>query len=558
MAITLNYSLRFPYDYGDVKISVILASLYDTTEVNTMLMLAFCNDVLLGKILDFLTLHEVAQLAKVSKAVNLHVKYYICVRRKFNFSGCKKAPPLLKGTETWSVVLKNENIRELDFTNCGKWLYDVLLYALLVRNRQLKKLCLRNCHSDRLSDASIIAIAENCKALEYLNLDDCNWFTPDAFSLLGKSSKQLRTLSLNSCSSIDETSLAVVLKNTVHLRELRLRYCWQLGDKILETIGQNCKDLRVLDFSRCSKVSDVIALKVASGCTQIEDINLTKTPMSNWSLRLLGSVYGNNLRSVSLAATDADDVVMGNIAINNNSRLRYIDLSYCHKVRDGTLRSLSEHCPMLRSLNLTGCHGVSNDALEAIGGKFRLLTELILEDCYWVKSDSFLKIAAKFRHLKTVNLKGCCDVDDKPLIALFKKNNALESINISGCYKVTTSAIRSLACCCKAITVLSIADCLAIDDVGLRHLALCSEIAFLDMEGCSVLSAGTLAKIGINCKKLQRLSIPGCKRINIRSLITVVANNQRLKYIDISECFQRPKDVCNLVKTFNARTFVDC
>ena len=520
--------------------------------------LVFSNHLLLKKILDVLTIRDLESLAKVAKVVYRNVKYYISIRKTFNFSKWNPSSVQWPKHGLQFFIFKNTNIRELDFTNCGKWLSDAFLTPLVQQNKQLKKLSLRSCHSKRITDSSMLAIVKNCAVIEELILDDCSWFTPNTFSLVGGNCKLLKILSLRSCYSIDDQSLAAVLKSCLHLRELHLRHCRQIGGEILDVVGESCKELRVLDFSRCSQVSDVTALRLVTGCKFIEDLNLTQTSLSNWSFRLIGNAYGNSLRSARLAATEVDDDVIENIAVTNQNRLKTIDLSFCKRIRDGALKALSETCQKLRILDLTACPNLSGKGIEAIGRNCRLLTELTLEDCPWLKSETLLLLATRCKYLKKVNVKGCGQIEDRALIAMAKKNNALESLNISGCHKTTTSAIRSLVFCCSGINELAMGDCIAVDDLGLRHLALSKEITHIDMDGCSVLSAKTLAKIGSNCKKIRRLSLSGCNKINSRSLVTVVVNNPKLEYIDITSCFTNPTSILAVVKTFNKNVFVDC
>ena len=509
------------------------------------------------KILDQLEVGDAVKLSRVSGALHTYVKYHMRTRKKFDFSRYPLLSPFVTRHRLKSLLSKNTRICELDFTNCREWLSDVFLIPLLLNSRHLKRLCLRDCQNRRISDWSMYAIAGNCLLLEELIFDGCNWFTSNAFTLLGTKCKLLRTLSLRNCSTIDNESLAVVLRNNCHLRELNLRYCKQFGEEVLETISETCKELRVLDISRWSNVSDVTALKLVRGCKRIEEVNLTQTPISNWSLRLIANAYGSSLHSVSLAASEADDLVLENIASNNEGKLKHLDLSFCHRITDYGLASLSKHCQKITALNLTTCLSVSNVGFEMIACNCQGLTELILEDCDWVKSESLHIFALHCRSLKRINLKGCSATEDESLIALFENNSDLASINLSGCCKVTAAAIMTLANCCRGITELSMQGCVGISDSGLRHLALCKDISLIDLEGCSMLSAKSLALLGVNCRRIRRMTLSGCRRVNCRSLMSVVVNNPNLEYIDVSECFPKSKFIINLVKNINKKIFVD-
>ena len=520
-------------------------------------MFTLSNDLLLRKIFDSLTIIDLVRLARVSKALNYSVISYMPIRQTFDFSKCE---PLIVGSpmdDLQFLIFRSSSIGELNFAGCGKWLSDIFLIPLLQHNRQLRKLSLCNCQSKRMSDSTLLAIAMTCKKLEYLNLDDCCWFSANAFSFLGKNCDSLQTLSLNYCSNIDDASLADVLRNNSHLKALYLRHCRQIGGGILEILSECCKALRILDFSRCSYVSDVTALKLVNGCKYLEDLNLTWTALSPWSLRLLCDIYGKSIRSLSLAATEADDIMLAKVATANEGKLRKVDLSFCHRITDSGLEVFATNCQSLRILNLTACGKVSNKGIQAVGYNCHNLTELTLEDCEFIKSDSLLIIATKCKQLKKLNLNGCWQIKDKPLVVLVTRNIGLQSLSISGCKRVTSLTIRSLAYSCKGITELNISGCIRVDDLGLRHLSLCKEIAFINMDSCSALSARTLATIGSKCRRIQRLSILGCKSINIRSLITVIVNNPELKCIDITNCFPKAPRIFPVLRMFNEHIFVD-
>ncbi|KAJ6666040.1 hypothetical protein lerEdw1_000944 [Lerista edwardsae] len=116
-------------------------------------------------------------------------------------------------------------LQELDLTACGK-LTDMSI-AKVISFPELRRLSLSLVSN--ITDASLIAVARNCRSLEHLSLSHCGNLTDQGFVEAATSLYRLQHLILSSCN--------------------------QLTPRTLKAIGQDCRQLKCLDVSMCSGIS---------------------------------------------------------------------------------------------------------------------------------------------------------------------------------------------------------------------------------------------------------------------------------------------------------------
>ena len=511
------------------------------------------NSLLLSKIFDFLPIDDVMEMRMMNRAVYICSQGYMHRRKKINFGEFKRKGKLGYRKLVAELASLARNINELYFENCGLWITDRILVRFLSRNTSMKKLSLKNCDSVLLTDDSMRAIASNCKNLEYLCLDGCNWFTTEAFVHIAHCNS-LKWLSIERCETIDEEGLEVVLKEVKRLEVFKLRYCRQLSSFVLRLLGEHCPCLKVLDFSRCNKVDVSAAQCLAKGCKRLKELDFTYTKISRQAMVLLGNVYSHSLVWVSLAATSVNSEVLA--TFSKITGLEHIDVSFCPRVEDISLTFLSQ-CTKLTSINLASTIHDCNGAVEAVGRECLQLEELVLEECSWLKPGSLMQLAKNGKNLRKLNIKGCRLIDDDTLCELFQGHSKLKSVNIAGCNRLIGQSIKDLGLWCKELVWLDISNCYSLKDESIAWLVEnCKVIKSLKMDGCYWLSTETLNRIGRHLLQLQELILCGCKNVTCEA-VKGVLNNPKLDYIDVTNTLLSMDDILELRKICSGNVFVE-
>lgn len=218
----------------------------------------------------------------------------------------------------------------------------------------------------------IRCLAMGCPALEFLNASGLVMLTDGvdrSFGLEG-----LQALGKSKCA--------------VHMRRLVLHGCNQISTISLRAIS-HLVNLETIDFSGCNRLTlDGIA-RIGKSCPKLTQISLA---------------------SCGDCVTDA---VVESLILNSKS-LTTVNLSYCGKVGERSLKALSR-CERLHFLDLSGCNGINDQAiLYLCDGEFRPgLRHLFLGGCKkvgdtalsWI-SDGLRQGFEEYVTIETLSIKG--------------------------------------------------------------------------------------------------------------------------------------------------------
>jgi hypothetical protein len=95
---------------------------------------------------------------------------------------------------------------------------------------------------------------------------------------------ELRVLDLRRCKISDSTVAAI--SQLPHLEELHLKDCTRLTDASVLDIS-TCRQLRCLSLSNCCRIESDAALSKLCSISTLENVNLSHTPVSEATVRLL-------------------------------------------------------------------------------------------------------------------------------------------------------------------------------------------------------------------------------------------------------------------------------
>ena len=165
-----------------------------------------------------------------------------------------------------------------------------------------------------VDDASILLIAQSCRALRHLFVDMCENLTDAAVASVAKQCSRLHSLGVSTLPVSDET---------------------------LTEIGLNCSDLSVISLSFCYRVTSVGVLRLVRGCPKLRVVNLCLVDLIR------------------------DEAVIA-LAETSRDHLEELNLRGCSSITDRALASLGDCCSRLRILHLLDCRRVTHNAVKAV------------------------------------------------------------------------------------------------------------------------------------------------------------------------------------------------
>ena len=252
---------------------------------------------------------------------------------------------------------------------------DEVIGKVSNNSKTLKALNLQGCYD--ITDASLIAIARNCKELSSLNVTWMYQFRPknvtqDSINRIARECHGLTELHLNQhmyafMQRDDETNM----HNFQH---------FQIND-VIKNVTQECRRLRKLHLIYTSGVNDLGIRGMAKHCQQLEELNLTGCVQITDSG--FKSIADHCQRLTSLVVSwcgSLTDVGLMYIA-ERCRKLKILNLDGCRMITDYGLIRAAENCVELLCLDISHCLNISQSGLELVVERSLVLRELRLKQC---------------------------------------------------------------------------------------------------------------------------------------------------------------------------------
>lgn len=203
---------------------------------------------------------------------------------------------------------------------------------------KIKELNLTNCV--RVSDVTLLRIAQRCHNLVYASFCYCEHVTDAGVELLG-TLPSLVSLDLSGCNIQDQGVAA--LGNNPKFRDISLAECPNITDLGLQKMCQQCRQLENFDVSRCKGLTDNAIKNLAFCCRLLRTLNLAGcSKLTDSSLQYLSGVC---------------------------HYLEALDLSGCVHITDKSLRYLRKGCKKMSSLTILYCRNVTKSAVQKMQTK---------------------------------------------------------------------------------------------------------------------------------------------------------------------------------------------
>jgi hypothetical protein len=272
----------------------------------------------------------------------------------------------------------------LDIT-CCRSITDDGLVGLAEKCTAMKFLNI--CGVNKCTAIGAKAITHNCLDLEYLNFEDLDLVTDEAFHF----------------DSIGDGRRAVDQRMLSKVVDLNLSECARLTDHAVAGVSQRCVKLEVLNLSGCSMLTD-------EACQFI-----IREPRT-------GGARGERLKSLRLA--------------------------YCMNLTDRCLDHLSKRCMKLDSVDLTGCVHFTDDGIRKLASHCKGIQSMTLARCKRL-TDKALCNLADYLWVEELDISGNTKITDDGIDVISMEFSGLIKLNISGCEKITDRGIVSLGLHCR-------------------------------------------------------------------------------------------------------------
>lgn len=196
--------------------------------------------------------------------LGMAVKYALGAVVDVNLSGCEFL------TEESVVILAQHctNLRSVDLrrTSMG----DTALAALGEFCNKLRVVILDDCL--QVTDEGLSSLADGCPNLREVSLRGMHREVRDAgIANLAVSCGQLRKLNLSSCAMLTDATLEAIAENCKFLEELSLAYTNVSSTGLLRLSGE-CDGLQTLDVSHCRRVTTDAVGALRAACPSLDHV----------------------------------------------------------------------------------------------------------------------------------------------------------------------------------------------------------------------------------------------------------------------------------------------
>ncbi|KAJ8555488.1 hypothetical protein K7X08_012984 [Anisodus acutangulus] len=200
-------------------------------------------------------------------------------------------------------------------------------------------------------------------------------------------------------------------------------------------------------------------------------------------------------------------------------KLIALDLSFCDKVSDESLRVIGSVSNSLKIFNLQGCWLVSDSGLKSlVEGPVRMtLKRLILAECDRITDSGVLSLMQLCCCLEELDLAECgpnvTDISGEAI----SSSESVKRLNLSWLVNVSDATVVALAKGCKNLDALNLTGCEFVTGEGVRTLTKHRSLKELVLTRCEKLSGYDLEELVLGCQTLEYIVVDRRLRINYNS-----------------------------------------
>lgn len=364
-----------------------------------------------------------------------------------NLSGCNQIT-------AWSFIKIFQGcicLEDLDLSHCSQ-LTDHAIKVLGDCCPGLKRLNVKECI--QISDIGIVSL-NALKSLESINISRKNLssrITDVSLLALAEGCRDLQSISLSGCEMITDVGISWIANGCRKLTQLNIANCYKVSNAGLRYIGEECHQLRKIVINNVKKISDVGIRFLANGCNNLEQLHasglylLTDGVSREFGLEGIQSL-GASPSSRSICYLNLHGCFhISSIslhAIASMTKLEVLNLSGCTLLTCEGMVKIANSCRYLRYLSLASCGDcITNNMIHRMSPKMLSLNSLDLSYCEKIGRNA-LKGLSHCTSLISLNLTGCISIINEDILALgegqFK--NGIQELNLSKCYRIDDAAL---------------------------------------------------------------------------------------------------------------------
>ncbi|XP_044019419.1 F-box/LRR-repeat protein 2-like [Aphidius gifuensis] len=281
---------------------------------------------------------------------------------------------------------------------------------------------------NNFQDSSLIAIAKECKNLEYLNISHCKYITEEGLNAI-TTIKSLRRLNVSHLECVRDS----FLRKLKGLSLLKCNECQKISDVGLIQFINNCPDLKHLSADGTyMTIKTIIAADQATKHREnniILHIHLCYKKLRTACRSIIESKWSWNNRE------RRPSLVFDNLSKLQNLEQLSLQSMITNESFDSSIIAIVDSCKSLTKLDISSCYDVTETTLIALTNS-ESLKELKIGYIHSV-TDNFI---SKLKGLQCFDCTGCKKITDAGVIQLIKNCPDLENLDLDYTH-VTTNTI---------------------------------------------------------------------------------------------------------------------
>ncbi|KAG7157365.1 F-box/LRR-repeat protein 20-like isoform X1 [Homarus americanus] len=288
---------------------------------------------------------------------------------------------------------------------------DLLLQAAASCTK-LRELTVKFC--DGLTDTVFKSLVENCSDLRYLNVEGSRVCNSECYFLMAEF-RQLRYLNLSHCQFLDNLGLIAIAKQCKYLEYLDIDGITNIYDSSVMCLTRELSHRLKCLFLDGEHLTDAL-YKTLQKCTLLEKLGVSfceeMTDAGLSGIHGLKHLTWLKLRKGSQLTPNGLTRLFQSGGLQ---QLAYLNLGECCLMDDKVLKALSFNCPKLVHLVLHWCWEVTDVGISAVVACCPRIRILDLVGVVQITGIAFLNIPTALPELLILDLEQCNTVDDKIL-----------------------------------------------------------------------------------------------------------------------------------------------
>eukprot|EP01018_Ginkgo_biloba_P018152 Gb_12010 [translate_table: standard] len=264
---------------------------------------------------------------------------------------------------------------------------DRLIAALsLVRYKNVEEINLE--FAQNIEDKHLMSLKSMpLHKLQCFNLNGCQKVTDSGVEAVTVACPKLKSFSIYWNVRVTNLGVKYLVKNCNEIVSLNLSGCKNIIDQSLELLASHYKELKYLNLTRCVKLTDNGLIVLLNNCRSIENLNLyADSSFTDKAYEKISQLTELRVLDVCGAQNLSDQ---GLLSIAKCRKLKSLNLTWCVRITDVSVKALAQNCPSLEFLSLFGILGVTDSSLEMLS-KFcsQTLATLDVNGCINIKKRS--------------------------------------------------------------------------------------------------------------------------------------------------------------------------